>query len=137
MNDLYERDILIWSEEQAALLQRVSVGEFRGSDQVDWPKIIEEIRNVGRRELLIVESYLILALVHHLMVAAWPLSPHAQHWRDEARSHRMDARRAFVPSMRPRINLASLYSEALGRMPPPPSPLPSSCPITLDELLDD
>ena len=34
MNDVYETDLLLWSERQAALLRRVAVGE-RVNDQVD------------------------------------------------------------------------------------------------------
>ena len=42
MSDLYEDDILLWSERQAALLRRMAAGE-RLNDQVDW-------ENVGRRQ---------------------------------------------------------------------------------------
>jgi hypothetical protein len=35
MSDLYEADILMWSEHQAELLRRMAAGE-RVNDQVDW-----------------------------------------------------------------------------------------------------
>ena len=46
-DDLYERDILAWSERQAELLRRVANGE-RVND-VDWPHVVEEIADVGIR----------------------------------------------------------------------------------------
>lgn len=57
MSDLYDTDVLTWSERQAALLQRVAAGE-RINDQVDWPNVIEEIESVGRSELHAIESLL-------------------------------------------------------------------------------
>ncbi len=50
MNDLYEEDILTWSERQAELLRRLAAGE-RVNDQVDWQNVVEEVESVGRSEL--------------------------------------------------------------------------------------
>ena len=47
-NDLYDRDVLAWSENQAALLRRVARGE-RVND-VDWAHVVEEIEDVGKSE---------------------------------------------------------------------------------------
>jgi hypothetical protein len=55
-DDLYERDILDWSERQADLLRRVAGGER--VNHVDWPHVIEEIADVGGSELNSVRSYL-------------------------------------------------------------------------------
>lgn len=44
-DDLYERDILIWSEQQADLLRRVARGERVNG--VDWAHVAEEIEDVG------------------------------------------------------------------------------------------
>lgn len=139
MGDLYDTDILTWSEQQAALLRRVAGGE-RINDQVDWANVAEEIESVGRSELNAVESHLIQALLHDLKAEAWPLSIEVPHWRAEARGHRDDARRAFAPSMERRLDLKSLYRAALRRMPEsidgtPPLRVPDECPLTLDALL--
>lgn len=40
MSDLYEEDILTWSERQADLLRRLAAGE-RVNDQVDWENVVE------------------------------------------------------------------------------------------------
>lgn len=140
MSDVYDDDILLWSEQQAALLRRRAAGELVNDAELDWPNIAEEIESVGRSELRAVESHLILALLHDLKAEVWPLSRDVPHSRAEARGHRADARRAFAPSMRQKIDLADLYRDALRRMPDaiegqPPMPVPMECPVTLDELL--
>ena len=134
MNDLYEADILLWSEQQAEALRR------RAANEIDWDNVAEEIESVGRSERIAVESHLVKALLHDLKAEAWPLSRDVPHWRAEARGHRDDARRHYVPSMAQRIDVEKLYREALRRMPEKvddtvPLPVPEVCPVTLEELL--
>ena len=50
MADLYEADILLWSEQQRDLLRRVASGEAV-NEAPDWPNIIEEIESVGNEQL--------------------------------------------------------------------------------------
>jgi hypothetical protein len=83
-NDLYERDILSWSEHQADLLRRLARGE-RVND-VDWEHVVEEIEDAGLFELNAVRSYLRLMLVHLLKLQGWPDNPAADHWRRECPS---------------------------------------------------
>lgn len=142
MSDLYDADILLWSEHQAELLRRRAAGELVNEAELDWSNIAEEIESVGRSELRAVESHLVQALLHDLKAEAWPLSRDVPHWRAEARGQRADARRAFAPSMRPKIDVAELYRDALRRMPESmdgllPLPVPAECPCTLDELLSE
>jgi len=140
MSDLYETDILDWSEHQAALLRRVAAGERSNAEAPDWANIIEEIESVGRSQLSAVRSLLVQALLHDLKATAWPSSREVPHWRAEARGFRGDAAEAFTPSMRQRIDMAELYRRALDRLPDsidgePPLPVPTECPVTLDALL--
>ena len=140
MSDLYENDILIWSEQQADLLRRHAAGERANDNALDWPNILEEIESVGREQLHAVESLLVQALTHMLKAEGWPLSRDAPNWRADAIGFRGDAARRFAPSMRQRLDLASLYRQALRRLPETmdgqaPLPLPAACPVTLDELL--
>lgn len=140
MSDLYETDILAWSERQAALLRRIAAGEWVNDPDLDWPNIAEEIESVGSEQLHAVESLLVQALLHDLKAEAWPLSRDAPHWRGEARRFRADAARRFVTSMRRKIDLARLYRDAVRAMPDTidgqsPLPVPATCPVTLDELL--
>ena len=141
MSDLYDNDILAWSEEQAARLRRHAAAE-RSNDAIDWPNVIEEIESVGREQLHAVESLLVQALAHMLKAQAWPRSLAAPGWRAEAIRFRGDAADRFAPSMRQRINLERLYRRALRATPEtidgqPPLPVPGQCPVTLDALLSE
>jgi len=139
-DDLYDRDILIWSEQQAELLRRLAVGE-RVNDTVDWTNLIEEVESVGRSELHACESLLRQALVHALKLQGWPNSQAASHWRGEISGFLSDARRNFTPSMRQRIDVDGLYADALQEMRDrsddtgQPLPLTQTCPFALDDLL--
>ena len=142
MSDLYDTDILAWSEDQAARLRRVAAAEWLNDASPDWPNIIEEIESVGREQLHAVESLLVQALAHMLKAQAWPQSLAAPGWRAEAIRFRGDAADRFAPSMRQRINLERLYRRALRAMPEtvdgqPPLPVPAECPVTLDALLSE
>ena len=141
MADLYEADVLEWSEQQAWLLRRLAAGEA-GNEPPDWANIIEEVESAGRSEFNAVQSLLVQALAHDLKCRAWPDAPSVPHWRAEGRGFRTDAARSFTPSMRQRLDLARLYRQARQRLPEtfdglPPLAAPSSCPWTLDELLAD
>jgi hypothetical protein len=139
-DELYERDALAWSERQAALLRRVARGE-RVND-VDWDHVVEEIEDVGLSELNAVYSYLRQILVHLLKLHGWPELESEQHWRGEIAAFQSDAARRFAPSMRQRIDLAKSYVQAKRQIEltrydgrPALAP-PTSCPVTLDELLE-
>lgn len=140
MGDLYEDDILLWSERQAGLLRRLAASERINSADLDWPNIIEEIESVGNEQLHAVNSNLVQALIHMLKVKAWPQSRDVPHWESEARGFIGEAADRFAPSMRQRIDLDRLYRRALRRLPAtmdgvPPLPVADTCPVTLDELL--
>jgi uncharacterized protein DUF29 len=138
--DLFERDPLIWAERQADLLRRLAAGEGV-NDTVDWPNVIEEVRDVGLSEPQACQSPLVRALAHLLKLRAWPDSPAAGYWRGETAALLADARRGFTPSMRQRIDLADLYADALHEVEVgadnaiEPCSLPRACPFTLDDLL--
>jgi hypothetical protein len=142
MNDLYEEDVLLWSEQQAALLRRLAAGE-RVNEQIDWENVIDEVESVGSEQLHAVESFLVQALVHMLKAEAWPLSRDAAHWQAEARRFRGDAAARFVPSMRQRIDMGKLYRRALRALPDtidgtaPLQTIPAICLVTLEELLSE
>ena len=137
---LYERDILVWSEEQANLLRRLEAGE-RVNGAIDWPNVIEELESVGRSELHACESLLRQALIHLLKLHAWPGSRAASHWRAETLGFLADAQARFSPAMRQRITLSALYAIALRQVglatddTGAPQPPPETCPYTLDDLL--
>jgi len=138
--DLYDTDILAWSERQADLLRRHAAGDLVNDAELDWLNIAEEIADLGSERVASVESLLIQALVHDLKAEAWPGSRDVPKWRNDAQLFRRLARRRYVASMKRKIDVADLYAEALGSLPGlmdglPPLPVPDVCLETLEELL--
>ncbi len=139
MSDLYETDILLWSEQQAEALRHLRHGER--SNTLDWDNLIDEVEAVGRSELQAVKSLLRRALEHLLKAAGWPESQDARHWLVEAASFLAGARDRYTPSMAQRIDLPGIYHDALrnirlGRYDgTEAAPLPEACPLTLEDLL--
>jgi hypothetical protein len=138
---IYEHDVLAWSQNQAELIRRLGRGET--VDGVDWTNVAEEIESVGRSELHDVEDYLTRMMVRLLKLQAWPDSTEADHWCCEFVGFQADAQRRFTPSMRHRLNVVSLYDDALAqlragdRQGTVPRPWPEANPFTLDRLLND
>jgi len=140
-DDLYDRDILTWSEHQADLLRRLARGE--GVNGIDWDHVVEEIEDVGRSEFHATESFLSLLMVHLLKVHGWPVAAAGNHWWAEIVAFQQNTVRRFAPSMRQKIDLAHVYAQALEQLEgeqydgAPPVPWPLVCPFTLDQLLTD
>ena len=140
-DDLYTRDVLIWSDEQSDLLLRLSQGELVNA-AIDWPNVIEEIHDVGLSQLNSCKNHLRQSIVHLLKVRGWPHGP-VEHWRNETSTFLANAQQHFTPSMRRRIDIDVLYGKARSmaiRMVidgVPPGPLPERCPFDLDDLLAD
>jgi hypothetical protein len=139
--DLYDTDILLWSEHQADLLRRLAGGE-QVNERIDWENVIEEVEDVGRNSLRACRSLLRQALLHMLKAESWPTLRDAPGWRADAIGFRQQARDAYSPAMHDRIDVPKLYREARRALPETmddlaPLPIPETCPVTLDELLAD
>jgi hypothetical protein len=138
-DDLYDRDILRWSADQAARLRAIGHGE--PPDGIEWLKVAEEIEDLGRREPRDVRSLLPRALEHLSRAAGWPGSRDVGGWLREAGTFLRDAKLAFTPSMARSVDVDELYRLAVqavsdlnddeGR----PAALPETCPLTLSDLI--
>ena len=139
-DDLYQRDIVVWSRHQADLLRRLASGE-RLNEAVDWANVIEEIEALGRSETRACESFLRLALVHMLKQLAWPEHEAAPHWREETWRFLFDAQAAFSHSMRQSLDIEAIFQQAqrelraLARDLGEPRQLSSGCALTRDDML--
>jgi hypothetical protein len=141
-SSLYDDDIVLWSEEQAALIRRLGRARRGLPNELDIENVAEEIESVGRSEMASVESFLRLLMLHLVKIAAVRDAPAAAHWEDEARNFRAEAVTRFAPSMAERLDLGRAWRLASdqamshlsrhGDTPPPLSPL---CPWTVEELL--
>ncbi len=118
-DDLYGRDILIWSGRQAALLRRLAAGE-RVNEAVDWPNLTQEVEDVGRAELHACESLLRQAMLHLLKLHSGADAPGTGRVPDTvARVLSLDAFRSSCPGRvyrRPardaNVESKSFFSEA-------------------------
>ena len=137
-DDLYQQDIVVWSERQSALLRRAAAGE-RVND-LDWPHIIEEIEDVGGSALRAVRSLLRRAIEHLLKLHSCPDSDAAGHWRREARAFLRDATDGLTSGMRQHIDVDVLYRQAAEDVADdlidghPPAPWPGTNPFALSDL---
>ncbi len=141
MGDLYDSDIVAWSEHQSVLLRRRAAGELVNEADIDWSHVAEEIEAAGQSQTDQIESLLYRALLHRLEAQAWPQSREVPHWQGEERGFRAQARRKFRESMRQKLNVAGLYADALEALPATmdgvaPLAVSTACSITLDNLLD-
>jgi len=141
VSDLYDSDILTWSERQAELLRRIAAGE-PPNEMPDWANIIEELADVGRNSLRACRSLLVQAVAHEMKARAWPTSEYVARWRHDAENFKLDAREVYTKSMRQHLDLDSIYRRALRELPPEadhrqPLPAPTECPFSLDELLGE
>jgi hypothetical protein len=138
-DSLYESDALAWAERQAALLRRLARGEHL-NEAIDWAHVIEEVQDVGLSELRACRSLLRRAMVHLLKLHLESDSQAVSHWMGEVARFLADARDAFAPSMRQRIDLPDLYADVLYQLRVSGGGqvdlrLPATCPFTLDDLL--
>jgi hypothetical protein len=141
---LYDDDIVLWSEQQAEIIRRLGRTRRDLPNELDLENVAEEIESVGRSEMASVESFLRLVMLHLIKIASAPGSTAVPHWEDEARNFRADAYIRFAPSMAQRIDLERTWRLArdqaasnLARHGDAITPLPSSCPWTVEELIQE
>ena len=141
---LYDEDILLWSEQQAAAVRKL--GRTRAlANELDIENIAEEIESVGRSELAAVRSHIRLILLHLMKLAVDEGSQAERHLRGEIVAFHAELVERYTPSMRQRIDLDALWRSASEqamiaydeRSRDIAEKLPAHCPFTLDELLAD
>jgi hypothetical protein len=141
---LYDDDILLWSEQQAAVIRRLGRAG-RAPNELDVENVAEEIESVGRSELDAVESHIELVLMHLIKLVFEPDAEAAPHWSAEIAGFSARLQRRYAPSMRQRIDINRLWRSACRQMTlsygerrvASMAALPSACPIAVDDLLDE
>ena len=140
-DDLYDRDIVIWSERQADALRRVAASS-RAND-VDWEHVIEEVEDLGRSEVNAAHSLADQIVVHLLKLRYWPDSPARNHWRAELVGFQTALARRYAPSMRQRIDIEDSLRRAVRQLEhardddPTSIAPPASCPFGVEALVAD
>ena len=141
---LYDEDIYLWAEQQAAALRRAAASGQLSSNELDLEHLAEEIQDVGKSELHATTSLLSRALEHVAKLVADPHSNASVRWRGEVVRFLADAEKSYSPSMRRLIDMDDVWQTALrlayvnldayGVEFVPD--FPRTCPYLLDELLE-
>jgi hypothetical protein len=142
MTDLYEEDLTLWTERQAALLRRRAAGELANDAEIDWHNVAEEIESVGRSERRELRSRLAV-LLQHLLKWRFRCELRSPSWRSTIRTQRDEIEDLLGdnPSLRsklpelllaayPRARLKALDETGLLN-------LPGTSPFTIEEALSN
>jgi Domain of unknown function DUF29 len=86
MGDLYDQDLVLWSEEQSRALR--AAAEAGWNAPIDWVNVAEEIESLGRSERHALASHIAIVIEHLLKLQASPATEPARGWRDTIRRAR-------------------------------------------------
>jgi hypothetical protein len=114
MSDLYDTDVLLWSERQAELLRRVASGE-NVNDQIDWPNIIDEVETVGRSERSALRSHIATVIEHLIKLQASPATEPRNGWKETINRARDDIDRNLKDSPSLRRLVSEMVSDETRR----------------------
>jgi hypothetical protein len=135
----HDTDFHGWTQEQAEILRKTPQVDPR----LDTANLAEEIEDMGRAEILAISSLLRQTLIHLLKSAIEPDSQAATHWFDEIVAFQGDAVLAFSPGLKQRLDLEKIWrvacngaTRSLTKHGVVVRQLPSTCPFSLDDLLD-
>ena len=109
--DLYDTDILAWSEQQAAVL-RTLAGRRDLPNDLDLSNIVEEIEDLGLSQLASVKSFIRLILTHAIKCWADSEAPSVLHWHAEIGRFQAELGDRMTASMRGRIDMNRLWQQA-------------------------
>ena len=109
---LYDDDILLWSEQQAAAIRKLRTTRRELPNELDVENVAEEIESVGRSELAAVKSYLRLIFLHFIKLIVERESPSAPHWRGEIVGFHSNMLSRYAPSMHRRIDIDEIWQSA-------------------------
>jgi len=137
LQDLYDSDSYLWLESTLALLRR---GEF---DRLDLAHLIEELEDLGKRDLNKAKSLLRQIMVHLLLLEYWQqeYELNYRHWRSELIAFRDDVNNVLTTSLKNKLStdLERIYQVALSQVIQktglPEGTFPSNCPYRLEQLL--
>jgi hypothetical protein len=147
--DLYESDILAWSEQQAGALRELAARRDL-PNALDLVHVVEEIEDVGQSELHAVRRFIRLILGHALKCLADPDGLSVRHWHAEIGNWQNELADRVTPSMRRRIDMDVLWRRAARQAKldlleqecdvatlDALMSRAASCPVSLDDVLAD
>jgi hypothetical protein len=142
--DLYEADLLAWTEAQAALLRRAAALRPNTLPGLDWENLAEEVEALGKSRVRELSSrYRVILL--HLLKWRYQASLRTPSWRFTVRDQRDEVAEALAesPSLRGRrqAELDRAYAKArkaaADETALPLAAFPERCPFTVDQVEDE
>jgi hypothetical protein len=115
MGDLYDTDIVLWSERQSGLLRRRAAGELVNEAELDWSNIAEEIESLGRNQARELASRIAAVILHLMKLQASPASDPRAGWRDTVQEQRDEIERLLMDAPTLRGRLPPIIARELGR----------------------
>jgi len=103
MSDLYERDFIGWTEQQARLLrQAAAAGSNLG---LDWANLIEEVEGLGRSQYHALASQIRRIMLHLLKLEFSPAADPRSGWEESIDDARAEVRSLLRndPGLKPRL----------------------------------
>lgn len=88
MSDLYEADLVEWSEHQAELLRRRADGKLVNEFDLDWTNLAEEIEDLGKSQRVALASQARHILVHLIKLDASPATDPRRGWQETVQAAR-------------------------------------------------
>jgi hypothetical protein len=113
MDDLYDTDIVTWSEQQAELLRRRAAGELVNDAEIDWPNVAEEIEDVGHSQRDALENRIATVLLHLFRLEASPATDPRAGWRETVREQRRGIQRVLKRNPALRQLVATIINDEM------------------------
>jgi hypothetical protein len=113
MGDLYDQDLVLWSEEQGRALRAAAGAGWNAP--IDWENVAEEIESLGRSERHALASHIAIVIEHLLKLQASPAAEPARGWRDAIRRTRQKIEDVLEESPSLRRDVAGLIVKQTSR----------------------
>jgi uncharacterized protein YpuA (DUF1002 family) len=137
LKQLYETDENLWLEETIELLKQ------KHFNQLDLENLIEELINLGKRDLAKAKSLLRQIIIHILLLNYWQVEYeiNSRHWIGEIKTFRYDLNNHLTTNLRNKLqdDLENIYQSAVDfvKIQTDLTIFRQKCPYTLVELLDE
>jgi hypothetical protein len=113
MGSLYDRDLVLWSEEQARALREAARAGW--NVPIDWENVAEEIEGLGRSDRRALASHIAIVIEHLLKLQVAPTREPARGWEDTILRVRGEIEQLLSESPSLRGEVADIISKRLPR----------------------
>jgi hypothetical protein len=113
MGNLYDQDLVLWSEEQGRALRAAAGAGW--NTPIDWENVAEEIESLGKSERRALASHIVVVIEHLLKLQASPAGEPTRGWRDTIRRTRQKIEEVLEESPSLRHEVVGLIARQTSR----------------------